>query len=279
MDGFEIVDPRFRAVSVRRLSKVSLNARAPEALAAFFVDALGFANQGAMNGVITLILGGSRLDIAAVNGRAYPSGVAAWSPLFQHFAITTGDIDTAMARLRQQPGWTPITEGGPQRLPVASGGVTAFKFRDPEGHPLELIAFPTEDAAPSRIDHSALSVADTIRSVLFYQRLGLAVGARSLNGGPEQDRLDGLIGAEVEVTALNLPEGRTHLELLGYHGDYRRESQPAAENDVAGTELVFTTAGADELEELRRSLSPSAAPGVLRLRDPDGHRVRIEIAG
>ncbi|MGB8684208.1 MAG: hypothetical protein WCD12_15080, partial [Candidatus Binatus sp.] len=60
--------------------------------------------------------------------------------------------------------------------------VTALKFRDPEGHPLELIAFPPDDT-PAKwqrsstaeclgIDHSAISVAVTERSVKFYERLG-----------------------------------------------------------------------------------------------------------
>lgn len=35
------------------------------------------------------------------------------------------------------------------RLPESSGGVTAFKFRDPDGHPLELLAFP-DGKVPSR---------------------------------------------------------------------------------------------------------------------------------
>ena len=49
---------------------------------------------------------------------------------------------------RQYPGWTPISTSGPQLLPAASGGVSAFKFRDPEGHPLELIAFPPGAVPP-----------------------------------------------------------------------------------------------------------------------------------
>lgn len=269
------------AVSVQRLIKVRLNAHAPEALAAFFVTALGFVRQGSREGVIALTLGASRLDVAAASGRAYPTKVAGWSPLFQHFAITTGDIVSAMTRLRQQRGWTPISEGGPQRLPATSGGVTAFKFRDPEGHPLELIAFPADDAAaPPRIDHSAISVADTTRSVRFYQQLGLTLGARSLNRGAEQDRLDGLANVEVDVTALDLPNGGTHVELLGYRGAYQREIEPAAENDIAATQLVFGVADAEALSEMQRIFAPRSPPGAdLRLHDPDGHRLRIEVAG
>ncbi|ODR96565.1 hypothetical protein AUC70_14945 [Methyloceanibacter stevinii] len=35
-----------------------------------------------------------------------------------------------------------VTAGAPVLLPPNTGSVTAFKFRDPEGHPLELISFP-----------------------------------------------------------------------------------------------------------------------------------------
>lgn len=185
---------------------VRLNSRSPEALAVFFVQALGF-EQGAP-GVceVALRLGASRIEIAGCQGAAYPAFVPGWSPLFQHFAITAPDMSAAMARLERTPSWTPISRDGPQRLPANTGCVTAFKFRDPDGHPLELLAFPDEAAdTPPRIDHSAISVADTAIAVAFYQSLGLVVASRTLNRGPEQDRLDNLDAVEVEVTALKSP--------------------------------------------------------------------------
>ena len=45
------------------------------------------------------------------------------------------------------------------------------------------------------IDHSAISIADTKRSVMFYERLGLSCIGSSLNRGPEQDKLDGIAEA------------------------------------------------------------------------------------
>jgi len=202
---------------------VRLNARNPDALSDFFVQALGFERVSPDAGNAALTLGESRLEIAGCEGRVYPAFVPGWSPAFQHLAITTTDMAAAMARLERVGGWAPISRGGPQMLPASSGGVTAFKFRDPEGHPLELIFFPEEaPAAPPRIDHSAISVADTTVSVAFYRSLGLVVGSRSLNRGPEQDRLDGLGGVEVEVTALTFPRAGPHVELLCYRGDYLR---------------------------------------------------------
>jgi catechol 2,3-dioxygenase-like lactoylglutathione lyase family enzyme len=81
-------------------------------------------------------------------------------------------------------------------LPATSGGVSAFKFRDPEGHPLELIAVPPGAVPPQwrmasqnvclGIDHSAISVSSTATSIDFYESLGLDRGGGSLNVGREQ---------------------------------------------------------------------------------------------
>jgi len=263
--------------------RIRLNAHRPGALADFFVQALGFQRGRQDATGASLVLGETLVDIAACDGQPYPVSVPGWSPLFQHFAITTPDMVAAMARLDAVGGWAAITRDGPQRLPANTGGVTAFKFRDPEGHPLELITFPNEGpTTPPRIDHSAISVADTATSVAFYGALGLAVGGRSLNRGPEQDRLDGLDGAEVEVTALEFPAGGPHVELLCYSGDYPRTAPPAgagvAAEDVAATRLDWAV-GAD-MEDLAGRLTShdvsfDPAAGVLLIRDPDGHLLRL----
>ena len=258
---------------------VRLNARRPGALTAFYIQALGFERLSSRAGVITLALGASTLEIAACEGRPYPDTVPGWSPLFQHFAVTTPDMAGAMARLGRTEGWTPISLGGPQQLPANTGGVTAFKFRDPEGHPVELIVFPSDGAStPSRIDHSAVSVADTQTSVAFYEALGLVVGARSLNQGPEQDRLDGLDGVEVEVTALEFPNGGPHVELLCYRGDYPRATTHAAPDDVAATRLEW--AARADIGKLADCLGAQVVSfdkpdGTLLIRDPDGHLLRL----
>lgn len=262
------------------LGRIRLAARAPEALAAFFVEALGFEREAARGEDQRLRLGESRLDIAQASGAAYPGDVADWSPLFQHFAITTPDMAASMERLDRVPGWTAISRAGPQQLPASSGGVSAFKFRDPEGHPLELIRFPQEGAdVPPRIDHSAISVAFTARSVAFYEALGFVVGPRSLNRGPAQDRLDGLEDAQVEVTALLSPAGGPHVELLCYRGDYPREVRPAGVADVAATRLVLSLdeAAAQAVKERFADRAEWDDPSrALLLRDPDGHLLQIE---
>ena len=98
-------------------------------------------------------------------------------PPFQHFAIVVSDMTAAYANLQVLQNWTAISRW-PANSPPSSGGVTAFKFRDPEGHPLELLTFAPgpksarwslrSDNNYLGIDHSAISVADTDRSVAFY---------------------------------------------------------------------------------------------------------------
>jgi catechol 2,3-dioxygenase-like lactoylglutathione lyase family enzyme len=207
-------------------------------------------------------------------GRAYPLDASASDLRFQHFAIVVADMTAAYRRLCSADGWSAISTGGPQRLPPSSGGVEAFKFRDPEGHPLELLAFPDGNMpehwkAYSKaglfigIDHSAISVSDTRRSIAFYQALGLGLASRSVNSGIEQARLDGLTEPQVEVTALAPPHATPHVELLAYRSDRPAERSDLGDNDVAATQLVFDTT----------RLSSANVTGAQRLVDPDGHRL------
>src|SRR5690606_25589134 len=145
------------------------------------------------------------LKLAAYDppGLPYPAQRASNDQWFQHVALVCGGIEKVWQRLQDRtPG--AITEGASVLLPANTGGVTAFKFRDPEGHPLELITFPPGIGDPvwqnagnsiAGYDHTAVAVTDVDRSIAFYTGLlGFRVGGRSLNRGPEQDRLDGLAG-------------------------------------------------------------------------------------
>jgi catechol 2,3-dioxygenase-like lactoylglutathione lyase family enzyme len=208
-------------------------------------------------------------------GRPYPAGAISSGLCFQHFAIIVSDVQLAYQRLVSAGGWTAISTDGPQQLPASSGGVTAFKFRDPDGHPLELLAFP-DGQMPEHwqarasgnlflgVDHSAISVADSAASIAFYEGLGLHVAARSLNTGPEQERLDAVSHAEVEVTALEPEQATPHVELLCYRSGTRSESTIVSSNDVAATRLIFEVDGPS---------SESATPQGLI--DPDGHHLVI----
>src|SRR6185312_10687214 len=197
-------------------------------------------------------------------------------PIFQHFAIAVADMNEAWRHLGAVGGWSAITQGGPQHLPQSSGGVTAFKFRDPEGHPLELLSFPAGNAPPRwqgalrkyiflGIDHSALCVADSAVSRTFYEGLGFTISAHALNCGPEQERLDDVPGARVEVTALAPRDRGPHIELLCYRGQTRHQPVVSKNNDTAATRLVLELCGPPtEGDEPPRGI-----------QDPDAHRLTI----
>ena len=299
---------------VQKLCRIALVSREPDRLADFYESAFGFARTsevsiadpafaqligvaGATARAITLRLGEQQIELIGVfpAGRSYPEQVSGQNVLFQHFAIVVADMESAYARLSARAGWTTISIDGPQLLPVSSGGVTAYKFRDPEGHPLELIAFPP-DRTPEKwqsssateclgIDHSAISIAVTERSVEFYERLGLKRTSGSLNIGPEQDKLDDIAGATVKVTAMAPPITTPHVELLCYRGGLDHESELPATNDIAATRLVMKVESAAALEELCAQNSGTILSNPVRfengrlsamMRDPDGHLLCFE---
>jgi len=195
---------------------------------------------------------------------------------FQHLAIVVRDMDAAYAWLTARPGWAPISVAGPERLPAASGGVRAFKFRDPDGHPLELLWFPRgrgrtvwrrrgkRRALFLGIDHTALAVTATRASLSFYGGLGLAVAYRSHNRGIAQSRLDHLEDARVTVVGLRAaqPSG-PGIELLAYDSPGRR-ARPAAVTRLT-TDWISLIADADT----------GAGQPTRALKDPDGHRLLL----
>jgi catechol 2,3-dioxygenase-like lactoylglutathione lyase family enzyme len=284
---------RFRVTAIRKLARFSLTTGEADRLGVFYERALGFRrlgvedHSGAQFEALMGIAGGARALVLSLGeqvvellefaspGRPYPPDAASSDIAFQHFAIVVAHMDAAYQRLHAVAGWRAITSGGPQRLPETSGGVTAFKFRDLEGHPLELLAFPEGKAPPYwrarrgddpclGIDHSAISVSDVARSVAFYEQLGLAVSARSHNHGPEQAWLDGMPSPDIEVTALEAREATPHIELLGYRGVARGAAVRLANNDIAATRLTLEAGGKD---------------GALARRsvfDPDGHHLVID---
>ena len=278
-----------------RLAGVALVSHDVERLAAFYVEAFGFERLWPLRAEpatgrsgeqhrLSLGLGAQRLDLIVFDepGAPYPARVPGWSLAFQHVALIVTDM-SAMDRLTRRHDWQPISTNGPQRLPPGSGGVTAFKFRDPDGHPLELLAFPPGAAPPAwrgdgassgqvlGYDHSALSVRDTAASVAFYTRLGLSVTAQTLNEGVEQACLDDVADPKVEVTTLTPGGAATpHVELLCYRGAYDRTTGPAGLSDVAASRLML-----DVDPDLWPSTGITSAGDHALLRDPDGHVLEL----
>jgi catechol 2,3-dioxygenase-like lactoylglutathione lyase family enzyme len=307
-------------MAVTRIGRISFTTVNADRLGAFYRQAFGFEAmetehhggtsfarltgvEGAQARALPLRLGEQTIELLAFtrHGAPYPADIGCDDPRFQHIAIVVADIATAYLRLCACAGWTAITRPAPQRLPASSGAVTAFKFRDPEGHPLELIAFPPNNVpprwrqAPHRhgpclgIDHSAIVVSDTAQSVAFYQQvLGFSVVGGSLNRGLEQEQLDAVPGAVVEVTALDPgAENSPRLELLCYRspGLPRRARAALSSNDIAATRLGLEV---DDLPALENRLAAarvrfiSAGTGALRnnrpallVRDPDGHALLL----
>lgn len=209
---------------------------------------------------LPLHLGAQRLDLDCFDqrGRAYPPGASSADLCFQHLALVTDSVASAWGRAAAA-GATSISRQGPVTLPAAAGGVTAIKFRDPEGHPLEFLQFPPDSEGQWRgrgllgIDHSAISVSEKGASRRFYAALGLSVRGATLNHGPEQAALDGLSEPMVDVVAMATANVTPHLELLAYRGAADRAAGPLQANDVAATRIVWR-ADRDTL-----------------LRDPDNH--------
>lgn len=239
----------------------------------FYVEALGFAVAPEASGTATngirraaLRLGTTRLDLLAYDtpGAAYPATRAANDPWFQHFAVAVSDMPAAYARLSGH-GHESMSIGGPQLLPPSTGSVTAYKFRDPDGHPLELSFNPANPhvstALFTGIDHSAIAVDDVEASVAFYTGLGFQVAERLVNTGPEQDRLDGLSGVVLDIIVLTATAG-PHLELLHYRCPSPKTGVAIAAEDVAATRLVLSGVGEQGMR-----------------RDPDGHYLEVVAAG
>ena len=236
---------------------IGFTAQDAQPIAAAEMRALGLLGAGERR---RLELGDSRIDLDtyADPGRPYPDDANAADLVFQHFALTTDDAHAAWGHA-EAAGARPISRDGAIHLPPSSGGVTAIKFRDPDGHPLEFLQFPQGSRSAWHgygvlgIDHSAISIADVAVSRAFYAGMGLREGDATLNTGPAQVALDGLDGVSVDVVPMIPSAKRPHLELLGYRQPRGRTQTPLAANDCAASRVVWI-AGREAL-----------------VRDPDGH--------
>jgi catechol 2,3-dioxygenase-like lactoylglutathione lyase family enzyme len=249
-----------------------------------------------------LRLGRERIELLEFTdsaGRPYPPDSTSTDLWFQHMAIIVNDMTDAHQRVMANRRLQPISRNGPVRLPDNSGGVTAFKFRDHDGHPLELLAFP-EGHVPGQwrsvngtgpflgVDHTAIAVSDSARSARFFGSVfGFSTGACTENRGPEQDDLDDVDDVHVSVTRLapDLPAPR--LELLHYHVGTRRPiPRDTASNDIVATHCVVRVASLDATAAaLARRGTPLAGDDLMILRGgiraalvagPDGHRFLVE---
>jgi hypothetical protein len=126
-------------------------------------------------------------NLYVVDGSFFPSSAAVNPALtIMANAIRVGE---AYARLRQNK--VEYASSGPQQLPYGNknaAGISAFYFKDPDQHPLEILHFPRDKGLELGgklflgIDHSAIVVWDTDASVRFYRDLlGMHIAGKSEN--------------------------------------------------------------------------------------------------
>ena len=310
-----------RPVGVSAVAAVGLTVADMDRSVAFYTGVLAFEKvadrevsgpaferlvgvAGARARVVTLRLGDEFLELTdylTPEGRPAPDWRSndRW---FQHVAIIVRDMDSAFARL-QGEGVRPASAGGPQTLPSwnrNAGGIRAFYFRDPDDHPLEILWFPPGkglakwhtpgDRLFLGIDHTAIVVKDTRRSLAFYRdALGLGIAGASENYGPEQEKLNNLPGARLRITSLRAAAG-PGIEFLEYLSPRNGREFPrdARANDLVHwqTRLVIPDAGA-AAARLEADRVAFVSPGVvgiespgsgtlgLQVRDPDGHVLQL----
>src|SRR5438552_13074511 len=125
-------------------------------------------------------------EYLAPKGRPMPVDSRSNDRWFQHVALIVSDMDRAYQWLRQHK--VTHSSSGPQRLPdwnPNAGGISAFYFKDPDGHPLEVLSYPAGKCDPRwqekgklflGVDHTAIVVSDTEASPRFWRAaLGLTV--------------------------------------------------------------------------------------------------------
>jgi catechol 2,3-dioxygenase-like lactoylglutathione lyase family enzyme len=232
-------------------------------------------------------------EYLAPRGRPAPADARSNDRWFQHIAIIVSDMDRAYRWLREHK--VEHASSGPQLLPAwnpNAGGIRAFYFRDPDGHPLEVLWFPAGKgkakwhAATDRIflgiDHTAIVISDTEASLRFYRdRLGMEVAGESENYGPEQERLNNVFGARLRITALRAASG-PGVEFLEYLAprDGRPYPPDARANDLIHWQTRFVGNSAGEAAKVLRNpaVEVDGKAGfrkAVTARDPDGHAIQI----
>ncbi|MEH2083151.1 MAG: VOC family protein [Nostoc sp.] len=246
--------------------------------------------------IVTLQLGDEFIELIEyvnIQGKPIPSDSQSNDLWFQHLAIVVSNMDRAYTHLRSFPIES-ISVAPQTILPdnQASDGVRAFKFKDPDGHDLELIWFPPDkgkdkwhqnsDSLFLGIDHSAIAVSHTEQSLHFYcDLLGMQIDSRSLNWRATQTRLDNLSGAKVRITALQPVENGVGIELLDYilPGKGRPIPSDWKSYDIASVQIELVANDIEQLiDKLRQNQIPivdssfSHKQGYL-IKDPDGHTI------
>jgi catechol 2,3-dioxygenase-like lactoylglutathione lyase family enzyme len=260
---------------------------------------------GARMRIARMRLGQEVIDLTEYltpRGRPIPVDSRSNDQWFQHIAIVVSDMDKAYQQLRAHR--VQHTSTAPQRIPEsnkAAAGIKAFYFKAPDGHNLELIYFPSGKGHPKwqqtngrvflGIDHTAIAVSDTARSLDFYRDvLGMKLAGESENYGTEQEHLNNVFASRVRISGLKAPSG-FGIEFLDYltPRDGRPMPHDTRANDLWHWQTAIRVdraeAAADKLKSARlRFVSPGVTTipdrvlGIAKgfiVRDPDGHGLQM----
>ena len=281
-------------LTFEKVSDIEIEGREYELLTGVF---------GARARIVRLRLGSEILELTeflAPRGRPFPPDMRANDLSFQHVAIIVSDMDAAYARLRQ--AGVAHASTAPQRLPnwnPAAGGIRAFYFRDPDGHFLEVLQFPSNKGSTRwhrrdrlflGLDHTAIVASDTDRSLHLYRdHLGFTVAGTSENYDVEQEHLNNVFGARLRITTLRAAPDGLGIELLEYLAprDGRQAPTDLKSNDIAHWHTTILTARAGVLVDSAASRPPfslvsprlvttaASMTAAALVRDPDGHGLRL----
>ncbi len=311
-------------IEVERVAMIGFTVSNMDRSVAFFSDVLGFERVADFNArgpdydrltgvfgaslrIVHLRLGEQIVELTRYlsppDGRPIPVPSRSNDLWFHHLAIVVSDMEKAFGILQRHDVRQISPE--PQTIPpsnVPAAGIKAFKFRDPDNHPLELIWFPpgkgmaqwqqSGDRLFLGIDHTTIAVSDTEASLAFYRDLlGMKVVGGSRNVGPAQEYLDNVLGATVRVTIVSPPVALPRVEFLQYEAPSSGRPMPpdTAADDIWHWQISLAVSDVEAAaKHLRVAGVRLVSPDVVAIKhpslgfskaiiilDPDGHAIRL----
>ncbi|HRI59465.1 MAG TPA: VOC family protein, partial [Saprospiraceae bacterium] len=136
-------------------------------------------------------------------------------------------------------------------------------------------------------DHTAIGISDTDTSMAFYRdQLGLVHGGHSENHGTEQEHLNQVFGARLDINGLHADSG-FGVEFLRYIAPpggrpYPADSRPTdlwhyqTELEVDDLPKMLQKLEKHGFTKISNAVAKIGGVDMLLLRDPDGHAVLLK---